>query len=191
MGSATIGWLLHRAGGPAASTDLAVARTTRDGGLGQASPGDATRTAPAKRTWIRSTPTGAALSIDGVARGSTPRALSLPTVPFVLELRKPGYRKHRATHQALDGKDIVVRLQRGTRTLKAGKVGYLTVNSLPWTRVYARGRYLGNTPLLRRPLRAGRHRIVLRSAAGRVRKRFDAQIDSGRTRTYSFDLRKP
>lgn len=193
LGSAALGWLLHRrAGGSSSAADRGVAlsrRDTRPSAL--PSPTDAAPASP-RRTWIRSKPIGATLSIDGVAQGVTPRALTLPAVPFVLELRKPGHRPHRATHQAPpDGQDIVVRLQRITRAIKVGKVGYLTVNSLPWTRVYLQGRYLGNTPLLRRALRPGRHRIVLRSAAGRVRKRFEAQIDSGRTRTYSFDLRKP
>lgn len=195
LGSAALGWLLHRrAGGSPSAVDRGVAPSTRDARPRPRplpSNADAAPAAP-RRTWIRSKPVGAALSIDGVAQGATPRALTLPAVPFVLELRKPGYRPHRATHQAPpDGRDIVVRLQRVTRAIKAGKVGYLTVNSLPWTRVYLQGRYLGNTPLLRRALRPGRHRILLRSAAGRLRKRFEAQIESGRTRTYSFDLRKP
>lgn len=39
--------------------------------------------------------------------------------------------------------------------------GRLTVNSVPWAKVYVDGRYVGNTPIFKREVLAGRHRVKL------------------------------
>jgi hypothetical protein len=43
------------------------------------------------------------------------------------------------------------------------------INSVPWSAVSINGRYMGNTPMVNLQLRAGRHRITLRTADGRSR----------------------
>lgn len=52
---------------------------------------------------------------------------------------------------------------RGPHIGRGGPYGYMRVNTKPWTRIYVDGRYKGTTPKLRIKLRAGRHRICLKS----------------------------
>ena len=66
--------------------------------------------------------------------------------------------------------------------------GYLTVNSMPWSRVRLNGRIIGNTPVVKQRIPAGSHRLELLSAKGKLRRSLRIKVPAGRTRTYSFDL---
>ena len=66
--------------------------------------------------------------------------------------------------------------------------GYLTVNSLPWSRVFLDGQFVGNTPLVRMEVRAGSVRVQLRGPEGTLRQAFEAVVRAGATRSYAFDL---
>jgi serine/threonine protein kinase len=67
--------------------------------------------------------------------------------------------------------------------------GYLTVNSLPWSRVYLNGHYVGNTPLVRHQARSGTHRIELRGPKGELRRSFRATVRPAQTVPFTFDFR--
>ena len=68
------------------------------------------------------------------------------------------------------------------------QLGYLTVNSLPWSRVFLDGKFVGNTPLIRMQVKAGARRVQLRAPGGAVRRSFVAVVPGGKTRSYTFDL---
>ena len=83
------------------------------------------------------------------------------------------------------------------RTVKPGRVrararatGTITINSLPWSRVRLDGRILGDTPLVKLRVSAGRHRLELLSPTGKLRRSLRIQVPAGGRKTYSFDLEK-
>ena len=49
--------------------------------------------------------------------------------------------------------------------------GTLLINSRPWSQVFVDGRPIGNTPITRHTLSAGRHVVELRTSDGRVQRR--------------------
>lgn len=144
--------------------------------------------------WVQSDPAGASIRVNGKKRGVTPSLLRLPQQSFLLELRKRGYRIYQRRFEAgepsagLTAKLRPVASSRPARTVKRAN-GFLTVNSLPWSRVYLDGRFLGNTPVVRREVTAGRRQIQLRGPSGRLRKSFVANVRAGQTGTFTFDFR--
>ena len=68
--------------------------------------------------------------------------------------------------------------------------GSITINSLPWSRVRLDGKAVGDTPVVRLRLTAGKHRLELLSPKGKVRKSLRIEVPVGRNKTYSFDLTK-
>jgi serine/threonine protein kinase len=171
----------------------------RDGGLAvlldlapsvrpEASPADGPRRAPARKLALRSYPPGAGVIVDGKPAGQTPMELPLPDHPFTLELRKPGYRSwsRRMDPKAAPASLRAVLYPAGSRVGS----GWLTINSLPWSRVKIDGTYVGNTPLIRMQLSAGKHRVEILAPDGRVRKRFTVVVRSGETKPFTFDFTK-
>jgi len=64
------------------------------------------------------------------------------------------------------------RPERDTPPAAEVKYGTVTINSVPWARVYVDGTYRGNTPLANLRLRAGRHELRLQNPQlDRVQKR--------------------
>ena len=61
------------------------------------------------------------------------------------------------------------------------KVGYLTIDTYPWTRVSTGGKVLGDTPLVRVPLNAGTHVLVLENTAEKVKQTTVVTIKPGET----------
>ena len=72
----------------------------------------------------------------------------------------------------------------------AARAGFLTINSLPWSRVRLDGKVVGNTPLLKRPVAAGHHRVELLAPDGAVRRRFQVVVQRGKHRSFTFDFTK-
>jgi eukaryotic-like serine/threonine-protein kinase len=60
-----------------------------------------------------------------------------------------------------------------------GKIGYLTIDTYPWTRVSTGGKVLGDTPLVRVPLTAGTHVIVLENTSEKVKQTTVVTIKPG------------
>jgi hypothetical protein len=143
---------------------------------------------PTAPRWVRSTPSGAALLVNGRRVGRTPLSLTLPDAPFSLELRKPGYRTwtRRIDPRRLTG-PIIASL---TPVVHRKGTGMLTINSLPWSRVKIDGTYVGNTPLIKMQIPAGRHRVVLLAPNGSVRKSFTVTLGRNKSRAFTFDFTK-
>ncbi len=68
--------------------------------------------------------------------------------------------------------------------------GLLTINSLPWSRVKIDGTYMGNTPLIKLQVTAGKHRVELRGSNRKARKAFWVTIRRGQQRAFTFDFTK-
>ena len=62
-----------------------------------------------------------------------------------------------------------------------GKIGYLTIDTYPWTRVSTGGKVLGDTPLVRVPLAAGTHTLVLENTTEKVKQTTVVTIKPGET----------
>jgi len=133
---------------------------------------------------ISSSPSGANVLLDGELRGRTPLQMEPPRAPAVLELQKPGYLPWRTT---LDPETATSKMVTLTPVVP-GAPALLTVNSLPWSRVRLDGRFVGNTPLLKREVRAGAHRIELFAADGSLRKAVQVTLAGGEKRYLTFDF---
>jgi serine/threonine-protein kinase len=64
-------------------------------------------------------------------------------------------------------------------------LGRLLINSVPWSEVSVDGRHIGNTPIVSLQLRAGRHRVTLRTADGQTRT-LAVVIHAGQTHRFSI-----
>ena len=148
----------------------------------------ASRWVPARRSLaLRSYPRGAAVLVDGEGAGKTPMELPLPAEPFTLELRKAGYR---SWSRRVDPARPPRALRAVLRPAVSNQTGSLTINTLPWCRVTIDGTYVGNTPLIKLQLRAGRHRIELRGPGGKLRKRFTVNLRASKPLSLTFDFTK-
>ena len=70
------------------------------------------------------------------------------------------------------------------------KRGALSVNAVPWARIFVDGRNLGNTPRLHLPVDAGRHHIRLVTRSGEVRTR-TVDVPAGRDVKVAVDFSQP
>ncbi len=69
-------------------------------------------------------------------------------------------------------------------------MGSLTINAIPWAVVYVDGKKVGNTPLLRIKLKAGRHEVTLDSKAQGIRKKLMIVIQAGKETKVMKMLKK-
>ena len=138
---------------------------------------------------VRTRPAGALLLVDGRRVGLTPTSFALPASPFTVELRKAGYRPwtRRLQPGELSG-PLVAALSPASAPRRG--TGLLTINSLPWSRVKIDGTYMGNTPLIKLQVTAGKHRVELQGSDRKVRKAFWVTIRRGQRRAFTFDLTK-
>ena len=67
------------------------------------------------------------------------------------------------------------------KKIKASKKpGYLNVNSSPWTTVYINGREVGDIPIIKHELPAGRYKVTLLNNEYKIRKTFYVEILPGK-----------
>jgi len=66
--------------------------------------------------------------------------------------------------------------------------GRLTLDTQPWTQVWFRGRSLGDTPLLEKPLPAGKHTLRLVNPDKGVKHAIEVEIQPGQTTTMKLKL---
>jgi hypothetical protein len=133
---------------------------------------------------LQSHPSGATVLLDGKSAGRTPTELRLPEKPFVLKLRKAG---HRTWSRRIDPRSPPSSLTVVLKPSPGGRdTGFLTINSLPWSKIYIDGIFVGNTPLKKLQFPTGRHRVELRAPDGAVRKRFTVNIRPGRECRFTF-----
>ncbi len=68
--------------------------------------------------------------------------------------------------------------------------GFLTFDTYPWTRVTEGGRLLGTTPLIKVPMSAGTHTLLLENNEQAIRKTYVVTIKSGETFAMRLGLSK-
>ena len=150
---------------------------------------DAARPAspPTRRTLsLQSQPASATVMMQGRVVGRTPMELTVPDRRFVLELSKPN---HRAWSRSLDPASMPATIRVVLRPAATRRdTGSITINSMPWCRVTIDGSYVGNTPLMRLQLPAGKHQVELRGPDGAPRKRMAVSLRPGQNLSYSFDF---
>lgn len=139
--------------------------------------------------WVRSRPSGALLLVDGRRVGRTPTSFALPSSSFSVELRKAGYRPWTRRVRPGELKGALVASLSPAAAPRRG-TGLLTINSLPWSRVKIDGTYMGNTPLIKLQVTAGKHRVQLQGSDRKVRKAFWVTIRRGQQRAFTFDFTK-
>jgi hypothetical protein len=191
------GWLLwaaryfgpgpdsDRGGKVAAALDSGFVARAPDSAGSTPSPPDSRATPQPKMLRVNSTSAGATVAVDGKTRGQTPATLSLPAEPFLLELHRSGYRNW---SRRLDPREVGQRIRATLAQLPRRRSGYLTINSLPWSRVTVDGSFVGNTPLIRLQLPSGKHRVVLQAPGGKVRKTFNVTVVPNKSHAYTFDF---
>jgi serine/threonine protein kinase len=73
------------------------------------------------------------------------------------------------------------------RPPKAGQ-GWLSINVRPWAEVVIDGKTAGYTPLIRKPLPAGKHSVVIRNPELGKDKSFVVKIRDKKVKTLTFDF---
>ncbi len=74
------------------------------------------------------------------------------------------------------------------QTPKKVAMGKLTLDTVPWTRVFLRGRKLGDTPLIDLPMPAGRYQLKLVNEEKNISALIEVQIRAGQTTAKKLRL---
>jgi serine/threonine-protein kinase len=153
---------------------------------------------------IETDPPGAMIMVDGKEAGLSPLTiesleLGEHSVAATLEGRIPAERQVKLENP---GERAIVLLAlapeppppppprpdpppRQTRRVAMGK---LTLDTTPWTRVFLRGRKLGDTPLIRVSLPAGKHQLKLVNEEKKISTIIEVEIRSGQTTSKKLRL---
>jgi len=138
--------------------------------------------AASERARLNSRPEGAAVTVDGVARGVTPLELTLPPGPHDVVLRNDAGERR-----------LIVNVERGTVVSEnvdmpaALTSGQLDVTSDPsGARVTVDGNAAGRTPLKVRSLTPGRHTVVVAEGTSSVNRSVD--VTAGTTVSMFISL---
>jgi serine/threonine protein kinase len=131
------------------------------------------------------------LKTNGISRiiGNTPLSIELDaSKEHIIILNKEGYIPWRKKLK-LEGKDRVSILaelisegkEREKRKITSSKEGSLSLQTIPWTRIYINGRDTGQTtPLRNYPLLPGRYRITCINSEFNLSKSFSIVITPGK-----------
>jgi serine/threonine protein kinase len=82
--------------------------------------------------------------------------------------------------------------EQGRADSKSGAgLGYLSLDSAPWSEVFLGNQRLGTTPLIRVPLPAGKHMLTLKNSELNASTSYQVEIESGKTvsRMVGWDSR--
>jgi hypothetical protein len=171
-------------GRPAAALEL-YQQVLRDGGDGvpdqervnigtriaeiQAQIGTTPPTAATGRLEVHSTPSGAAILVDGESSGSAPLRLDLSVGPHRLEARLDGYDSATRWIDVVEGQPTTVNLElAATGAAPAGDTGSLLVRSEPPGSVFIDDQPAGATPTGPIAVSAGSHLVRVVDDAGRT-----------------------
>lgn len=165
------------------------------------------------RVAITSEPSGATIYVDGEMRGTAPLQLELLPGTYTIEAELEGYASARVTHSANRGERARVVLalaaeprvahasmerHRERRRVREGPAArnppretnsFLVINTNPWSRVYVDGRFIGNTPIVRHRVRAGRHRVRFETEDG-IEEEITISVDEGEVIRLIRQLRR-
>jgi hypothetical protein len=70
----------------------------------------------------------------------------------------------------------------------SAEFGYLTLDTTPWSEVKVDGVSLGQTPIVRAKLPAGRHTVLLQNAERGVSTTYQISIEAGKTSSRRLAL---
>ena len=138
---------------------------------------------------VRSTPSNAKVRVDGALVGETPFErgyLVAPGTPFSLRVEAVGYLAFEQQALPVAGEPLVVDVglqrERGARpaAVDEGR-GALSVRTEPWTLVQLDKDTVGETPFAERPVKAGKHTLVVKNADLGLEDRFAVVVPKGKT----------
>ncbi|MEM6532688.1 MAG: serine/threonine-protein kinase [Myxococcota bacterium] len=158
---------------------------------------------------IVTTPAGATVRSGSMVLGTTPLETSqlAPDARHVLEIGKKGFVAQSVTVDVTEGPQDPVEIQlapvpppvrsraksRTNPTSQASadskKEGFLTLETVPWTKVSIDGKPYGLTTLVRVKLAPGKHTLHMTNAAAGVNAKRVVEIAPGKTRKMKIDLR--
>ena len=158
---------------------------------------------------IETDPPGAVVLVDGLEVGTSPLTLDTlmlgeHTVTASMKGRKESSRQVTLAHPG-ERAMVVMALAPETppapkpnpnpgteshtsQTPKKVAMGKLTLDTVPWTRVFLRGRKLGDTPLIDVPVPAGRHQLKLVNEEKNISTLIEVQIRAGQTTAKKLRL---
>jgi serine/threonine protein kinase len=152
--------------------------------------------APAPTLDILSRPPGARVVVDGEQlRTPTPiHAEQFASGLHKVVVDKKGYQPRELAVQLGDGehRTLDVELRPAPRhVVKVQKApsGYLTVKTVPWSKVFEGGRLLGTTPMANVPLSEGTHTLTFVNPDLPPMKK-TVQVRAGEEQRLSFEIRK-
>ncbi len=143
---------------------------------------------------VKSDPSGASVLINGKDTGKkTPCVLNVPVgIDIEITARKKGYQEIKQNYgEVSPNEDNEVRLvmhperkrRRTSKSAKSGsssgvaqKTGHISVNSVPWSRVYINGKLLKTTPITKHELPAGKHKIRFKREKFNIDKTFPITV---------------
>ena len=79
---------------------------------------------------------------------------------------------HRSRHKKRD---------HGPKIVSSENMGYLSVQSQPWSRVFVNGSFVKNTPVIKMRLKPGRYNVTLENDELNVRKNIQVTLKAGET----------
>jgi eukaryotic-like serine/threonine-protein kinase len=153
---------------------------------------------PAPSTLVVSTvPPGAMLTVDGKARGRTPRTVEgLEPGEHQLAAALEGYQAaSRKFSLAAAGERVVIEVALSpvdkeptvAEPRRQEAPGKLSIKTMPWSTVYLGKKKLGDTPLVELPLPAGKHTLRLEASDGTVNS-IEVEIHSHETTVKKLKL---
>lgn len=152
---------------------------------------------------IETDPAGAMILVDGKEAGLSPLTiegieLGEHTVGAALQgrksaerqvkLEKPGERAMVVLALAPEPPPTPPKPETPRQSKKTPQPGKLTLDTTPWTRVFLRGKKLGDTPLIGVSLPAGKHQLKLVNEEKKISTIIEVDIRSGQTTAKKLRL---
>lgn len=157
--------------------------------------------APAKLS-IETSPPKASLRVDGKPLGLTPQEAELaPGQAHYLLVEKAGFRRieQELTLGPGDVKQLVLKLEPldskkpppppAPVVVAPSPPGFLTVNTVPWTKVAVDGEPLGSIPIASKKLTPGTHQLELVNEGAGIDEKRTITIKSGETLKLNLTLK--
>lgn len=144
---------------------------------------------------VETDPPGAQVVVDGTHRGVSPLTLlSLGVGPHDISTSMPGRRDAKQTVRIeSEGQQLKVvlplveaKVPKSPRSVQAP--GRLTLDTIPWTRVFSGKTLLGETPLIDVSVPSGLRRLRLVNEAKRIDQVIEVQIKPGQTTVKKLSL---
>lgn len=140
---------------------------------------------------VTSQPPSSKVSINGSPRGETPATIEGldRRRSYTVVISRPSFEDWSQELSFGDEERLTVNaeLQRVGRPTTTGE-GYLSVVASPWAEVLLDGRSIGETPIIRRSVRAGPHVLILRNAPRGVEVRRAVTVPVNDEVRVSVDL---